>query len=60
MFLYAYDSAGRKTSEASVGVSTNQFFYDGSGNLTNLVDGNGHSTLWRYNNTVGSPTKWTP
>ena len=48
VFLYAYDSAGRKTNEASVGVSTNQFFYDGSGNLTNLVNGNGHSTLWKY------------
>jgi RHS repeat-associated protein len=46
--LFAYDPAGRKTNEVSVGVSTNRFRYDASGRLTNLIDGKGQTTAWKY------------
>jgi RHS repeat-associated protein len=46
--LYAYDSAGRKTNEVSVRVSTNRFLYDASGSLTNLTDGKNQITAWKY------------
>ena len=45
---YGYDSLARLTSQINVGIRTNQFFYDGAGDLTNLIDGNAHSTIWGY------------
>ena len=46
--LYAYDAMGRKTNEVSVGVTTNQFAYDGAGDLLTLTDGKNQATTWHY------------
>jgi len=46
--LYAYDLASRKTNEISVGVSTNSFQYNSSGDLIALRDGKRQTTSWNY------------
>jgi RHS repeat-associated protein len=46
--LFSYDALGRKTNEIVVGVSTNTFLIDGAGDMTDLYDGNGNRTQWRY------------
>jgi RHS repeat-associated protein len=43
-----YDALGRKTNEVFVGVSTNQFAYDGAGDLLTLTDGRNKVTTWNY------------
>ncbi len=48
VMLYAYDAMGRKTNEVSVGVTTNQFVYDGAGDLLTLTDGKNQATTWHY------------
>jgi RHS repeat-associated protein len=44
----AYDALGRKTCEVFVGVSTNQFGFDGVGDLLTLTDGRNQVTTWNY------------
>jgi RHS repeat-associated protein len=46
--LYAYDALNRKTNEVDVGVTTNQFVYDGAGDLLTLTDGKNQTTTWIY------------
>ena len=46
--LYSYDLMGRKTNEIYVGVTTNNFVYDGASDLLVLTDGNNNSTRWGY------------
>jgi RHS repeat-associated protein len=48
VMFYAYDAMGRKTNEVSVGVTTNQFAYDGAGDLLTLTDGRNQATHWNY------------
>ena len=48
VMLYAYDAMGRKTNEVSVGVTTNQFAYNGAGDLLTLTDGKNQATTWHY------------
>jgi RHS repeat-associated protein len=45
---YAYDVAGRKTSETNANGEITQFKYDFSGSLTNLIDGKNQNTFWKY------------
>lgn len=45
---YLYDPLGRKTIETYPGVTTNQFSYDGLGNLLTLTDGKNQVTTWHY------------
>ncbi len=47
-WTYAYDAMNRKTNEIAIGISTNSFGYDGPGDLLTLVDGNGNTTSWNY------------
>ena len=46
--LYGYDAMNRKTNEVSVGVMTNQFAYNGAGDLLALTDGRNQTTAWHY------------
>jgi YD repeat-containing protein len=46
--LYAYDPAGRKTKEVSVGVTTNGFGFGPAGDLWTLTDGKNQKTTWIY------------
>jgi RHS repeat-associated protein len=46
--LYAYDQAGRKTNEVSVGVTTNRFGFSPAGDLLTLTDGKSQTTTWVY------------
>jgi len=46
--LYAYDQAGRKTNEVSVGVTTNRFGFSPAGDLVTLTDGKSQTTTWVY------------
>jgi RHS repeat-associated protein len=46
--LYAYDPAGRKTNEVSVGITTNRFSYNPAGGLLTLTDGKNQTTGWVY------------
>jgi len=46
--FFAYDPAGRKIFETNADNQLIQYYYDASGNLTNLVDGKGQSTKWNY------------
>lgn len=48
IWLYGYDGVNRKTNEVCVGVTTNQFAFDGAGDLLTLTDGNGNPTAWSY------------
>ena len=45
---YAYDALSRKTNEAYVGVTTNNFAYNGASDLMTLTDGKGQTTTWGY------------
>ncbi|MDB6057608.1 MAG: repeat protein, partial [Verrucomicrobiales bacterium] len=45
---YGYDAMSRLTNQVNIGIRTNQFVYSGAGDLTTLVDGNSHSTIWGY------------
>jgi len=45
---YFYDTARRKTCESNCLGYTNGFAYNPAGDLTNLVDGSGHKTIWGY------------
>lgn len=47
--LFGYDALNRKTNEVSVGVTTNQFAYNGAGDLLMLTDGLNHTTLFQFN-----------
>jgi len=38
----------RKTNEVHTGVTTNQFAYNGAGDLLTLTDGRNQTTAWRY------------
>jgi RHS repeat-associated protein len=49
---YAYDTMNRKTKEVYVGVTTNNFTYDGSSDLLTLTDGKNQTTTW-YNDIYG-------
>ncbi len=46
--LYTYDTLNRKTKEVYVGVTTNQFAYNGAGDLLTLTDGKNQNTAWGY------------
>lgn len=46
--LYGFDAMNRKTNEVYVEVTTNQFAYDGAGDLTTLTDGKSQTTTWGY------------
>ena len=46
--LYGYDAMNRKTNETSVGVTTNQFSYNGASDLLSLTDGKNQTTSWGY------------
>jgi RHS repeat-associated protein len=46
--LCAYDPLGRKTNQVFVGVSTNQFAFDGPGALMSITDGRNQITTWNY------------
>jgi RHS repeat-associated protein len=46
--LYAYDALNRKINEVDVGVTTNQFAYDGASDLLILTDGKSQTTTWTY------------
>jgi RHS repeat-associated protein len=46
--IYAYDAMYRKTNEVTVGVTTNQYGYNGADDLLTVTDGNGHTTTWGY------------
>jgi len=46
--VYSYDAMNRKTSEVHAGVTTNQFAYNGAGDLVTLTDGRNQTTAWRY------------
>jgi YD repeat-containing protein len=46
--LYSYDLMNRKTNEVYVGVTTNQFAYNGAGDLLTLTDGKSDTTKWGY------------
>ena len=48
MTLYTYDTMNRKTNEVTVGVTTNQYAYNGAGDMLTLTDGNSHTTTWGY------------
>lgn len=48
VWLYAYDGLNRKTNETCVGVTTNQFAYNGAGDLLSLTDGKNQTTKWGY------------
>src|SRR5205823_272871 len=45
---YAYDLAGRKTSEVNANRETNLFAYNAAGDLLSMTDGKGHTTSWGY------------
>ncbi len=44
--IYSYDALNRKISEAYPGVTTNQFAYNGAGDLLTLTDGRHQVTTW--------------
>ena len=46
--LYDYDSAGRRTNEVYMGVSTNSFAFDSAGSLRVLTDGKSQTTSWGF------------
>jgi YD repeat-containing protein len=46
--LYGFDAMNRKTNEVYVGVTTNQFAYNGAGDLLTLTDGKNQPTTWGY------------
>ena len=46
---YAYDAAGRKTSEVYPGITTNQYSYNAAGDRLTLTDGKSQTTSWNYN-----------
>ena len=46
--IYSYDALNRKISEAYPGVTTNQFAYNGAGDLLTLTDGRHQVTTWYF------------
>lgn len=46
--LYSYDALSRKINEVHPNVKTNQFGYNGAGDLLTLTDGDNHTTRWNY------------
>jgi YD repeat-containing protein len=46
--LYGYDAMNRKTNEVYAGVTTNNFAYNGAGDLLTLTDGKNDPTTWCY------------
>ena len=46
--IYGYDAMNRKTFERFMGGTTNQFIYDGAGDLLALTDGKNQTTTWHY------------
>jgi YD repeat-containing protein len=44
----AYDPAGRKNFETNANNELIQYYYTPAGDLTNLIDGGAHSTVWHY------------
>jgi RHS repeat-associated protein len=45
---FAYDAGTRKAFETNADHQLIQYYYDASGNLTNLLDGKNQSTKWNY------------
>jgi RHS repeat-associated protein len=46
--LFGFDALNRKISEAHPGMTTNQFAYNGAGDLLVLTDGKNQTTRWLY------------
>ena len=45
---FGFDAMNRKVSEAHPGVTTNQYVYNGAGDLLVLTDGRNETTTWHY------------